>query len=196
MVSAQVMTLTEGVLKVMLLSKLKASWAMGLVLLVGAGAVGLTYRPAAAQPKPGSAGPASPAARATADELEELRLEIAALRKGLEATRQQVKTLDRELQFFKQMHAAAADGKAPVTPDNALGALAKSQFNNYFYYAKTRIATDPLAEAQSALKRIRAKGNDQEALDALERALKQLTEREVKRRALQDSKDPEKPLKP
>lgn len=93
-VSAQVMALTQGVLKTMLLSKLKLLGPVVLLLSVSA-AVGLSYRTAAAQP--GRAGPARPAARVTADDLEELRLEIAALRQGLHATRERVKALEGEL---------------------------------------------------------------------------------------------------
>jgi RNA polymerase sigma factor (sigma-70 family) len=216
MVSAQVMTLTEGVLKIMLLNKLKAFWAMGLVLLIGAGAVGLTYRPAAAQspqPKPQPAREAEPsrAARAPADDLEELRLEIAALRKGLEATRQRVKTLETEVQSLKGKRAAGgggggtappvnADGSGSVQgqggqrqggqrqggqrqgggvtapPSNAEGGKIGDYLNRYDkgVSGPGQKADDPVAEAQSALKRIRANRNDKDALDALERALQQL----------------------
>jgi hypothetical protein len=38
-------------------------------------------------------------------------------------------------------------------------------------------AGDPLTEAESALKKLRANSNDKQAADALERALKQLKER-------------------
>ena len=53
-VSAGVVALAEGVLKAMLLTKIKAA---GLVLLLAAsvGAVGLTYRTAIAQTGPGDA---------------------------------------------------------------------------------------------------------------------------------------------
>src|SRR5579884_365008 len=86
-IPAPIQALTEGVLKAMLLSKLKVVWGVALAFVVGAGAVGLIYRPAVA------ADPTQPAARragarANQDELEELRLEIAALRKGLQVTRE------------------------------------------------------------------------------------------------------------
>jgi hypothetical protein len=38
-------------------------------------------------------------------------------------------------------------------------------------------SADPLAQAEAALKKLRANPNDQQAADALERALKQLKER-------------------
>ena len=96
--SAHVVALTQEVLKTMLLSKLK-SWGAVVVLVSASAAIGLTYRTASAQP--GRAGPTASATRANADELEELRLEIAALRRGLQATRERVKTLEDELKALK-----------------------------------------------------------------------------------------------
>jgi RNA polymerase sigma factor (sigma-70 family) len=98
-VSTQVMLLTEGVLKAMLLSKLKAVWAVALIVLVGAGAVGLGYQTVSAQPGPGGGG--SQSARRTSDELEELRLNIAALRKGQEILRERVGALEEEVKTLK-----------------------------------------------------------------------------------------------
>src|SRR5579884_2771929 len=95
-VPAPVQALTEGVLKAMLLSKLKIVWGVALAAVVGVGAVGLIYRPAVAA-DPNQPGGGGRAARATQDELEELRLEIAALRKGLQATRERVKTLEDQV---------------------------------------------------------------------------------------------------
>jgi hypothetical protein len=169
------------VLKVMLLSKLKTAWVVVLALVVGAGAVGLTYGPAAAQP---GRGDETAASRATADDLEELRLEVAALRQGLEATRQRVKALEGEVRNLKAGGAAAAGGKGPGTPNNALAETAKTEFENYTRaLLNARIADNPLAEAQSALKKLRANPQDKEAADALNRALERLQEREQKRRA-------------
>src|SRR5579884_214932 len=95
-VPAPVQALTEGVLKTMLLSKLKVMWGLALAAIVGAGAVGLMYRPAVAA-DPNQPGGGRTAARPSQDELEELRLEIAALRKGLQATRERVKTLEDQV---------------------------------------------------------------------------------------------------
>ncbi|HZU39007.1 MAG TPA: sigma-70 family RNA polymerase sigma factor, partial [Gemmataceae bacterium] len=59
-----IQALTEGVLKAMLLSKLKIVWAVALAAVVGTGAVGLMYRPAvAADPRQPDSGRA--AARAS-----------------------------------------------------------------------------------------------------------------------------------
>ena len=99
-VSAQVVTLTEGVLKAMLLSKLKVLWPVVLLVAMGAGATGLAYRAAAADPA--QPRDAQPRVRLAFDELEELRLEVAALRKGLESTRERVKSLENEVDALKQ----------------------------------------------------------------------------------------------
>lgn len=80
----------------MLLSKLKVVPAVVLALVVGAGAVGVTYRAVAAEP-----GPASPEARAAQDDLESLRLEVEALRKELRATRERVKALESGMQALR-----------------------------------------------------------------------------------------------
>jgi RNA polymerase sigma factor (sigma-70 family) len=185
--SAQVVTLTEGVLKAMLLSKLKTMWAVALVFLVGVGAVGLTYRPAAAQPQPARSGDTSPAARTSADDLEELRLEVAALRKGLEATRARVKTLETEVQTLKANRLPLSNEKnfegRKTTSEANYPIEAQTIIDVYSrVYGLTEKENDPLAEAQSALKRIRANSSDKEAVDALDRALQQLKERQHKTR--------------
>jgi hypothetical protein len=190
-----VQTLTEGVLKAMLLSKLKSLGAV--VLLVSASAaIGLTYRTALAQPGP--AARAASATRATVDELEELRLEIAALRQGLQATRERVKTLEDELKTLKTRGPAPAGpmggggfggmgggfggrrgggsgamrGGGAANPDTAppkAGSVAKG--------LSPEAAPDPLAEAEAALKKLRTDPSDKQAADALERALKRLKDR-------------------
>jgi RNA polymerase sigma factor (sigma-70 family) len=108
-ISAHVIGLAQGVMKAMLLNKLKAVAIGILAFAVAAGGLGLTYQSASAQnsdaprksAQSDSTGDGLRAARATRDELEELRLEIAALRKGLQATREQVKGLQEELERFK-----------------------------------------------------------------------------------------------
>jgi RNA polymerase sigma factor (sigma-70 family) len=180
-VSARVVALTEGVMKAMLLSKIKFVWAVALAAVVGAGAVGLTYRQAAAQGPSNAAAPR--ASRATADELEELRLEVAALRKGLESTRQRVKALEGEVQARRGPRGRALN---PIQEENGkpldsteddrrlLGRLEE---------VRLREPANPLADAEKALKQLRAHPNDKQAADTLERALKQLKEREEPRRA-------------
>jgi RNA polymerase sigma factor (sigma-70 family) len=98
-VPAKVLALTEGVMKAMLLSKLKITVCSGaLMLLAGMGASGLTYRAAAQQPREGVA----LASQFQADELEALRLEIEALRKSLHATRERVTILEGEMRTIKR----------------------------------------------------------------------------------------------
>jgi RNA polymerase sigma factor (sigma-70 family) len=210
-VSARVVELTEGVIKAMLLSKLKFVWAVALAAVVGVGAVGLTYRQAAAQ-----AAPSHAPRRVTADELEELRLEVAALRKGLDVTRERVKALEGQVRTLQgRADAARAAGGQRQTggPQNVDSVLRPSQGAAAEYeelrkaYTKATImeyeefrkmrpdlterlgevkvrvpgarqADDPLAQAEAALKRLRANANDKQAADPLERALKQLKDRE------------------
>jgi RNA polymerase sigma factor (sigma-70 family) len=180
-VPARVLALTEGVIKTMLLAKLKTFVAVAFVLFVSLGALGLTYRPGVAQspPKPD---------RPMADELEELRLEVAALRKGLEATRQRVKALEAEAQARK-VGAAAAPGGAGANHAQHLKlgefVLENAQLKTYVQpkaiegmVLRFDLRPDPLTEAEAALKKLRQNPNDKGAADALEGALKQMRERE------------------
>ena len=189
-VSAHVVTLTEGVMKAMFLSKLKAVVAVALGLLVGAGAFGLTYRTVAAQPSRPGAGPqavaqagapsAAPQGRAAADELEELRLEVAALRKGLQAVRARVKTLEGEVRTLRDSGQAAAidlgfpnQSAVPVAIDLGFPNTRIVHFENR---SEVKLP-DPLAQAEAAVKKLRANPADKQALDTLGQALKQLKER-------------------
>jgi hypothetical protein len=96
-VPAKVLALTEGVMKAMLLSKLKiTACAAALMLMAGVSATGLTYRATAQQPRAITSGPQS-------DDLEALRLEIEALRKSLQATREQVRSLQEEMRTLKRV---------------------------------------------------------------------------------------------
>jgi hypothetical protein len=207
-VSAQVIALTEGVLKAMLLHKLKTVWAVALVVAVGAGALGLTYGPAVAQPAPSISSAPSPsekvraapqAGRVAPDELEELRLEVAALRKGLEVTRERVKALEGEVQTLKASRPARGTGTGteannslgakPGTThrgsNNSLGAKPGTTkkgsneaqaFDRRPSLIEGAHSADPLADAEAALKELRQNPSDKQAADALERAVKQLGE--------------------
>jgi len=91
-----------------LLSKLKVFLAVALAVTIGAGATGLTYQAAAQPPArgktpdPAQARDGSPRMRLALDELEELRLEVEALRKGLQTTRERVKSLEDEVDTLKR----------------------------------------------------------------------------------------------
>jgi RNA polymerase sigma factor (sigma-70 family) len=187
-VPTKVVALTEGVLKAMLLTKLKvASWAVGVVLLVGAGAAGVTYR-AAAQDAPPRALRQTYAAqqktRAAPDDLESLRLEIEALRKELRATKDMVKELQAEVrgQKAKPMHTdvwghlpEAARREAEAA--NALFKLKADKLKaEEAALRRAKEAPDPLAELEDAVKRLRRDPQDKRAAEAVDRAMKRLKE--------------------
>jgi RNA polymerase sigma factor (sigma-70 family) len=169
-VPAQVVALTEGVMKTMLLTKLKAVVAVALVVFLGAGAVGLTYRTSAAEPAQPGAG------RPLADELDELRLEVEALRKGLQATRDRVSSLEAEVQGLQGKRSFQGAGQELRTPSQPY----RQAVESYAHWEQTMQtlrrprAEDPVAEAEAALKKLRQNPKDQQAVDALEKALLRL----------------------
>jgi RNA polymerase sigma factor (sigma-70 family) len=175
-VPARVLTLTEGVIKTMFLMKLRTVVAVALVVVAGAGLVGMTYRTTAAEPNQAAGGPAA-AAQAAADDLEALRLEVEALRKGLQATRERVRTLESEVQALK-------GGPQEVNQ------RARRAVNEVVRPATTPAEPDdPLAEAEAALKKLKERPDDKQAADALEKALQRLKERK------KPEGQPEKPAK-
>jgi RNA polymerase sigma factor (sigma-70 family) len=137
-VSAGVVALAEGVLKAMLLTKIKgAALVLLLTSAIGVGAVGLTYRTAAAADDPPANAPraTAKAANPDKDDLEALRLEVEALRVSLQATRERVKGLEAEvhalkaaeqrqgvierreyLETFDRRRVKAAEATPPATP--------------------------------------------------------------------------------
>lgn len=156
-VPAPVLALTEGVMKAMLLTKLKiTACAAALMLLAGLGATGLTYRASAQQIGPrGNDGLAPRTAdnRPQADDLEALRLEIDALRKELRATKERVKALESQV-------------RGPKDRKRAEGSLLG-------IYNKFEAAEQPVS-AQEALKKLMENPNDKQSLDVLLRALQRL----------------------
>jgi RNA polymerase sigma factor (sigma-70 family) len=184
-VPARVVALAEGVVKTMLLTKLRAFVAVAVVALVGVGVVGLAYRTTAAEPGKTAGTPAG-AGLATADDLEALRLEVEALRKSLLATRERVKALEDEVAALKGRKAEAAP--APNKPATAtlreerdreirLHNLADEKTLRDLADQETREAADPRAEAEAALKKLKQHPDDKQAAEALEKALKRLKER-------------------
>ncbi len=112
-VPAKVLALTEGVLKAMLLTKLKITVCVtALALVAGVGATWLTYRAMAEEPgkrfTSDLAVPLAETRRPQSDDLEALRLEIEALRKSLQATRERVKTLEGEVSALKGKSSSSA----------------------------------------------------------------------------------------
>jgi RNA polymerase sigma factor (sigma-70 family) len=180
-VPARVVALAEGVVKTMLLTKLRAFVAVAVVVTVSAGVVGLSYRTTAAEPT--KAAPPS-AAQAAADDLEALRLEVEALRKGLQATRDRVKALEDQVASPKAAKAGA--GPAPEKPGDArLKDAVEHEIRPKKLYElrelataelRLRLAADPLAEAEAALKKLKEHPDDKQAAEALEQALQRLKE--------------------
>jgi RNA polymerase sigma factor (sigma-70 family) len=174
-VPANVLALTEGVLKAMLLTKLKITACFGmLMLLTGIGATGLTYRATAQQPNQGVA----LASRPAADDLEALRLEIEALRKELRATTARLKELEAEVRGPKKEVAPRVTTEPPVEK----GVTFTRPIRNIptvtdYVEPKTKQTADPVSDAEAALKKLRANPSDKQAAEALERALKRLKER-------------------
>ena len=119
-VPAGVAALATGVMKAMLLTKLKcAAGVLLVVVAVGVGAAAWTCR-AAAQPapaprlqgdhdRPAQAGPAG----LDRDDLEALRLEVEALRLELRATKERVKALEDEAQAQKKRAEGDGPGVSP-----------------------------------------------------------------------------------
>jgi RNA polymerase sigma factor (sigma-70 family) len=169
-VPARVLALSEGVMKTMLLTKLRAFVAVAVVAFVSAGVVGLAYQTGAAEPS-------KAAPQAAADDLEALRLEVDALRMELRATRARVKTLEDEVRASKEPGAAAPkkDGATATKPTDGKYKWAVERYSKLL--KETPKAADPLAEAEDALKKLRANPDDRQAADALEKALQRLKER-------------------
>ena len=197
-VPVKVLALTEGVLKAMLLTKLKITVCFGaLMVLTGIGATGLTYRATAQQPKQATVyeAPLLPRveSRPQADDLEALRLEIEALRKSLQATRERVKALEGEVSALKGQRGGPpgmmGSGMAPpmmppgMTPPGGIpgggGKRPPDLGIDRGLGPKMPKPSDDLAgELEAALKKLKADPEDKQAIKALERALKHLKERE------------------
>ena len=200
-VPAGVAALTNGVIKTMLLTKLKSFVAVAFVVLVSAGVV--VYGAGASGPR--QTGTDDDAA-SRADDLEALRLEVEALRKGLQATQARVKTLEAELQSLRRTGGTAspkgtnpgsATGEsAPIYPSNVItpsGAKNETPKTPDPFSPRATIdlpgtignvrqvesADDPITQAEAALKAVREARDAQSrqrAADSLEKALKRLKE--------------------
>jgi RNA polymerase sigma factor (sigma-70 family) len=167
-VPAQVLALAEGVMKVMLLSKLRvAAWVIVLAVCVGGGAA---YRAAAQGPVQGRFVATDGAGQNAPDDLDAIRLEMEALRKEVRALRERVKTLEAQAGALK------GGGQAPVLSLDTTGQFKDVTVETkiYRFEKPSRAGADPLAEAEAALKKLRKNPNDKEAADALGRALQQI----------------------
>jgi hypothetical protein len=127
-----------------------------------------------------------------ADELEELRLQVAALQKGLQVTRDQMKSLKAEVAALKGtstssplsgVSVGSSEGILTVSPDTGStlkGVLvppSKDQKSiEYIVELQIDHRAAPLAQAEAALKKLRGHPDDKEAADALEQAVRRLKE--------------------
>lgn len=112
-VSIHVLTLTEGVVKAMFLSKVKVVGAVTLAISLAVGAAGWTYGQVAAEPRKPAA--TSPQGRRALDEVEALRLEVEALRKALDIVRGRVESLENEARASKPAPKATLTGALDST---------------------------------------------------------------------------------
>ena len=121
-IPATVAVLAEGVLKAMFLAKIKPTvLTLLMTVCLSAGAVTLTY---GAGTEPGTkAAPPSAATKADKFDLEAMRLEVAALRASLEATRERVKSLEADVVAQKTLEDSRKTTRLDPTtgkPDSTL----------------------------------------------------------------------------
>lgn len=226
-VPAHVLALTEGVIKAMLLTKLKITvCAVMLAVVAGIGATGLTYQAMAEEPKRQAYSAflsGTTEGRPATDDLEALRLEIEALRKELRATKERVKALEGQVRSLERPNPAEGRLKEHQLQRSTAEALLKEaelrskQERALAEYQKaigearlarpTKEGDNLLSKAEAALKKLREKTDDKEAVEALEEALQRLkvhfsllgsgySNVEALERALQRLKEQEKPKVP
>jgi len=157
-----------------------AGWAVVLAS-VGVGAVGLTYRASAQQPKRAASETtefvAQSKVRPAPDDLESLRLEIEALRKELRATQGRVKALEAKAQG--QGGGANPYGYGAPAPKGPAKALDGEKPKPFWTKRPPqdfdeKAATDAMADFDEAVRRLRKDPTDQDAARALDRALQRL----------------------
>jgi RNA polymerase sigma factor (sigma-70 family) len=112
-VPAPVLTLTEGVLKAMLLKKLKAAvLVLAAAAVLGTGLTGLAFRASAGEQGPKHKAPAGPtvekAPAGANDELRSLRAEITRLRAEVEAMKKQMPPAEPDVRLTPERPADAA----------------------------------------------------------------------------------------
>ena len=181
-VPAGVAALAQGVLKAMLLTKLKGGlWALLVAAAVGVAAAGWNYRSAAADPL--RAGPDLPAARPAApDDLESLRAEIAALEERVKVLENQAqaqarsavtidpltgKAVQQNWEVLKRGDAVTIDVDEDGKPDIFIGGASKA-------------VTDGTRE--EAVQKLRHHPDDKQALEVLQRAIQRLNEESQQKR--------------
>jgi hypothetical protein len=195
-VPAHVAALVQGVLKAMLLTKLKiAAWMAVLSLSVGVAAFGQTFGGGDAKPAPGRLG------RPASDEMQVLRLEIEALRLDLKATRERVRVLEDAARPQPQVGTGkpivpGASTSPPGLPSNytPLGEASPTPTLQYNANQAERIDreyreknkreqlqkalpdrdNEAISQIEAAIKSLRNAPTDPQALESLSRALQLL----------------------
>jgi RNA polymerase sigma factor (sigma-70 family) len=175
-VSAKVAAITEGVMKAMLLSKLKGFGAVALVVAMST-AAGLTYR-AVAQETLHSVErvtfDAQSAGRHAPDDLEALRLEIEALRKELRATKERVKALEARIGAQKAGGQTPAESQVKLQQLIAERDAAANLAAVYDQQLRSGNILEPKIKAeyetQAAINKGKRKAKEQEILDLMIRA--------------------------
>jgi RNA polymerase sigma factor (sigma-70 family) len=174
-VSAPAAVLMKGVMKAMLLNKLRLTAGTVMVLVV-LGAVGLGYQAAVGSGAAQAAPPDKPV-----NELEVLRKENELLKLNLQVVLEKVRAQENELRPLREQ--AARQEKAGVNRIDVLEDIA--HINRLYSVAEltVRLPHDPLSdatkEAESAVKALReAKDKDAQrrAAEALDKAMKKLRE--------------------
>jgi RNA polymerase sigma factor (sigma-70 family) len=201
-VSPSVISLTEGVLKAMFLTKIKLVSAVALAVIVSAGVAGLSFQASAQQSQPiirpqdpnGQAERPLPRVnRSVADELDALHLEIEALRKEIRATRERVKALETERgqkQKAAPLSAIQRGVRGTANPLNDVeGPIADVSVGQQLGTANEppsllgrRVSAperpyDVFAAAEEALAKLRQNPRDKRAAEALEKATRRLKAR-------------------
>jgi RNA polymerase sigma factor (sigma-70 family) len=171
-VSAPAVALMQGVIKAMLLRKLRV--VAGVVMVLAAlGAVGIGY-----QAGGGSGAVQAAQSDKPRSELEALRRENELLKLNLEVVLEKVRAQEGELRDLRRKAAPAGDEVWEVKPRANLHYLRRQIYFGAGQDLRVEVgSTDPVQEAESALKALReAKDRDgqRRATEALEKALEKL----------------------
>jgi len=182
-VPAGVAALAQGVMKAMLLTKLKGGlWALLVAAAVGVIAPGWAYRSAAAEP-PRTADPTylgraaeAPATRPAApDDLEALRREVEALKERVKALENQARaqTGTADPDFPGAGNGALRDGNfTGTTVKTATGAPAGN--GTPAAVPGLRWQIDTPGDLEAAVQKLRQHPDDKQALEVLDRAIRRL----------------------
>jgi hypothetical protein len=189
LISTQAILLSEGVIRTMLLSKLKLVGVAVLVLVLGTGSIGMHYHAGAAEPNQ----PGIVARTGRSDEIDELRLEIAALRTGMQALRDRVKTLEAHQSWCPGTGLKAnADCQKCHTAQTAVPIQLWHKKADALQLWLT--VPDAQSDADAALGTLRANPDDKDAAAKLIRALKAL--KEAQKVPAKESQAPQSPVRP